>query len=83
MSGLYTTAQLARILDLTPARIRSWTRQGLIRPVKVVKRLCFFDFGQVASAKSLSRLTQAGVRPNRIRTSIAGKINTASARLSG
>lgn len=67
---LFTTAQLARILDVPAARLRVWMRSGLITPVKVQKRLCFFDFGQVASAKSLATLVAGGARVAEIRRSL-------------
>jgi tetratricopeptide (TPR) repeat protein len=68
---LYTTAQLARILDLPQGRIRAWMRHGLIVPIKVARRLKYFDFRQVADAKALSRLTADGVKPKRIKESLA------------
>ena len=67
---LYTTHQLHRILEVPLRQIRSWVRHELIRPVKVVRRLCFFDFQQVASAKALSHLATAGVKPQTIRRSL-------------
>lgn len=67
---LFTTAQLARILDVPAARLRVWMRNGLITPVRVQKRLCFFDFGQVASAKSLATLVASGARVGEIRKSL-------------
>lgn len=67
---LYTTAQLARILDLPEAEVRLWVRHGLIRPLRIVKRLCFFDFPQVATARALSQLAHAGVTAQRIRRSL-------------
>jgi tetratricopeptide (TPR) repeat protein len=66
----YTMAQLSRILDLPRDRIRLWMRVGLIRPVKVVHRLCYFDFHQVRDAKTLSDLSRAGVSLDRIRGSL-------------
>lgn len=68
---LYTINQLARILDAPVASIRAWMRQELIRPVKTVRRLAYFEFAQVASAKALCQLTRAGVTPRRIRRSLA------------
>ena len=53
---LYTIAQLARILEIETAEIRAWIRADLIQPVKVVKRLCYFEFGQVACARRLREL---------------------------
>ncbi len=70
LERLYTTAQLARILDVSPRELRSWVRSELVRPVRVVRRLAFFDFAQVAGAKALSRLRASGVKPQRIRKSL-------------
>ncbi len=55
---------------MPPGRIRSWIRHELIRPAKVVRRLPYFDFRQVATAKVLSQLTRDGVTPARIRRSL-------------
>ncbi len=68
---LYTTEQLSRILDVDKRQIRTWIRHELIRPVRVVRRLCFFDFRQVASAKALGQLTESGVTPAQIRKSLS------------
>lgn len=67
---LYTTAQLARILGVPTGDVRSWVRHGLIHPVRTVKRLCWFDFQQVAAARRLHDLKRAGVTATRIRTSL-------------
>lgn len=67
---LYTTEQLQRILDVPSRDIRHWMRHELIQPVRVVNRLCFFDFQQVATARTLCRLARAGVGPQRIRKSL-------------
>ncbi|MEX0710885.1 MAG: tetratricopeptide repeat protein [Pirellulales bacterium] len=63
----YTVAQLSRILGVPGARIRTWMRAGLIEPVEVVHRLAYFDFQQVASAKTLCELALGGVTLQRIR----------------
>jgi tetratricopeptide (TPR) repeat protein len=70
LGRLYTTEQLSRILDVSPRRIRAWVRHGLIEPVQVVRRLAFFDFRSVATARALSRLTRSGVTPKVIRKSL-------------
>jgi len=70
LGRLYTTEQLSRILDVPARRIRAWVRHGLIQPVQVVRRLSFFDFRQVATARALSRLTRSGVTPKVIRKSL-------------
>jgi tetratricopeptide (TPR) repeat protein len=62
LGGLYTIEQLARMLDLPKARLRAFVRKGLIRPQRVVRRLCWFDFAQVASAKALQRLLDRGAQ---------------------
>jgi len=58
---LYTPAMLSQLLDVGVAVIRGWERAGLIRPVKRVYRLPYFDFLEVTSARRLSELLQAGV----------------------
>jgi tetratricopeptide (TPR) repeat protein len=70
LSRRYTTGQLARILAVAPSLIRLWVRQGLIRPAHEHARLFFFEFPQVASAKALCDLFQAGVDAARIRRSL-------------
>jgi tetratricopeptide (TPR) repeat protein len=69
-AGLHSTTQLAGILGVSAARIRAWTRQGLIRPTRRVGRLCFFDFREITSARALQRLRAAGVPPRRIRRAL-------------
>lgn len=68
---LYTTSQMARILGVRQSRLRSWMRRGLIRPCKISNRLCFFDFRQVAHARSLHQLLASGVSMHRIRRGLA------------
>ncbi len=67
---LYTSEQLARILDVSVAEVRKWVRHRLIVPVRAVGRLAFFDFRQVASARALIELLGAGVPPARVRKSL-------------
>jgi tetratricopeptide (TPR) repeat protein len=67
---LYTSQQLGRILKVPAREIASWVRRGLVRPVKVVNRLFYFDFGQVASAKFLVDLIRSGVPISRIRENL-------------
>ena len=57
----YTPAMLSRLLDVSPGRIRRWAREGLIRPVRTVHRLPYFDFREVARTRTLARLLEAGV----------------------
>jgi tetratricopeptide (TPR) repeat protein len=67
---LYTTAQLSRILKVPGRRIRSWVRRGLIRPVRTVHRLDYFDFRQMTELKMLRELTEGGVTVEEIRKSL-------------
>lgn len=67
---LYTTEQLARMLDLPVGRIRSWIRQGLLEPARIARRLAWFDFRQVANVRVLRDLSQRGIGPARIRKSL-------------
>ncbi len=67
---VYTIGQLAHILDIPIARIRAWLRSNLIHPVKEVRRLCWFDFRQVANVRALERLQESGATPDRIRRSL-------------
>ncbi|MEW6743285.1 MAG: tetratricopeptide repeat protein [Planctomycetota bacterium] len=67
---LYTTEQLSRILEVPLTRLRAWMHSELIRPVRTVHRLAYFDFEQVASAKALSELVRQGVRTAELRRSL-------------
>jgi tetratricopeptide (TPR) repeat protein len=58
---LYTPAMLSQLLNVTVHVIRGWERAGLIRPLKKVFRLPYFDFQDVTSARRLSQLLAAGV----------------------
>ena len=68
--SLFTAAQLARILNVPPTDIRRWVRGGLLQPTKVERRLAFFDFKDVATARAVHVLTRAGVTPRRIKSSL-------------
>jgi tetratricopeptide (TPR) repeat protein len=70
LSRLYTTAQLARILDVPAGAIRAWMRQGLVTPARTSNRLHWFDWAQVAAARTLVQLARDGVKPARIRKSL-------------
>lgn len=60
---LYTPAMLAELLKVPVAVIRRWHRRGLIVPARVVRRLPYFDFQEVASARRLAELLAAGATP--------------------
>ena len=63
---LYTPAMLAELLKVPVAVIRRWRRRGLIVPVREVRRLPYFDFQEVATARRLAELLAAGVSPRAI-----------------
>ncbi|MCB9466292.1 MAG: tetratricopeptide repeat protein [Candidatus Eisenbacteria bacterium] len=67
---LFTSQQLSRILGVPRRELDSWVRRGLIRPIKIVNRLHYFDFAQVVSAKRLQDLIGSGVPLARIRSSL-------------
>lgn len=58
---LYTPAMLSGLLKVSVHVIRGWERLGLIRAVKRVFRLPYFDFQEVTSARKLSELLVSGV----------------------
>jgi tetratricopeptide (TPR) repeat protein len=60
---LYTPAMLAELLGVPVAVVRRWHRRGLIQPVREVRRLPYFDFQEVATARRLAELLAAGVSP--------------------
>jgi tetratricopeptide (TPR) repeat protein len=70
VSRLYSTAQLARLLKIPGDRIRRWEAAGMIQPVETAQGISFFDYGQVVSARTMSGLVEAGVKPARLRRSI-------------
>lgn len=66
----YTPAMLSKLLDVPVSRIRAWERAGLIRPVRRIHRLPYFDFQEVTSARRLSELLAAGVPRSEIEDSL-------------
>lgn len=60
---LYTPAMLARLLNVGVSAIRRWQRRGWIVPVREVRRLPYFDFQEVATARRLTELLAAGITP--------------------
>lgn len=63
---LYTPAMLAELLGLPVAVIRRWNRRGLIQPVREVRKLPYFDFQEVSTARRLAQLLAAGMSPRAI-----------------
>lgn len=67
---LYTPAMLCQLLSVSVHDIRRWERVGLIKAVKKVYRLPYFDFEEVASARRLCQLAASGVRADQIAASL-------------
>lgn len=59
---LYTPAMLAELLNVDIGTIRRWHRRGLIKPARMVRKLPYFDFQEVATARRLAELLSAGVK---------------------
>lgn len=68
---LYTPAMLADLLHVPVAVIRRWHRRGLIVPAREVRRLPYFDFQEVATARRLAELLAAGVSPRSVERQLA------------
>ena len=66
----HTPAMLSRILDVPVRLIRRWARLGLIRPVRRICRLPYFDYREVASARRLAALLEEGVSPATLERSL-------------
>lgn len=65
-----TLRELARMLGTSSERLASWLRAGLIKPVATVDGIRYFDFCQVAGARSLCDLVRAGITTARLRQSL-------------
>ena len=68
---LYTPAMLAGLLGVPLATIRRWHRRGLITPTRQVKKLPYFDFQEVASARRIAQLIASGATPSAIETKLS------------
>lgn len=68
---LYTPAMLADLLGVPVAVVRRWHRRGLIVPAREVRRLPYFDFQEVATARRLAEMMAAGNSPQQIEKKLA------------
>ncbi|MCH2212344.1 MAG: tetratricopeptide repeat protein [Fuerstiella sp.] len=66
----YTPAMLSQLLVVPVSMIRRWARIGLIRPVRRICRLPYFDYREVSSAQRLASLLDEGVSPAVLETSL-------------
>jgi len=67
---LYTPAMLSQSLNVPIGTIRRWERLGLIRPIRKVFRLPYFDFAEAAGVRRLSELLAAGITPPQLEASL-------------
>jgi len=67
----HTPAMLSQLLGVSVNSIRRWERLGLIRAVRKVHRLPYFDFSEVANARRMSELLLQGVSAERLQSSLA------------
>ncbi|MDZ4820064.1 MAG: tetratricopeptide repeat protein [Planctomycetota bacterium] len=68
---LYTPAMLADLLGIKVEIIRRWHRRGLIKPVREVRRLPYFDFQEVSTARRLAELLAEGISPGDLEKRLA------------
>ena len=67
---LYTPAMLSQLLGVTTGTIRRWERMGLIRAVRKVYRLPYFDYQEVTSARRIADLLASGVSREELEVSL-------------
>ena len=65
------------------AVVRRWHRRGLIVPVRQVRRLPYFDFQEVSTARRLAELLAAGMSPAAIEKKLADLARVPAAASSG
>jgi tetratricopeptide (TPR) repeat protein len=66
----FTLRELAQMLDVPAPRLNVWLRAGLIDPAATVDGIRYFEFRQVAGAKTLCDLVRSGVTIARLRQSL-------------
>ena len=66
----HTPAMLSRMLNVPVRLIRRWARLGLLRPVRTVCRLPWFDYREAAGARRLAGLLSEGVSAEVIERSL-------------
>jgi tetratricopeptide (TPR) repeat protein len=69
--GLYTAAMLAGLIKEPVATIRRWQRLGWLLPTREVRRLAYFDFEEVATARRVQELLAAGMSSAAITRALA------------
>lgn len=69
--SLYTPGMLAKLLGVEVSTIRRWQRRGWIVAAREVRRLAYFDFREVATARRLVELSSAGMSAAGIEKALA------------
>jgi tetratricopeptide (TPR) repeat protein len=59
--SLYTPGMLAKLLGVEVSTLRRWQRRGWLLASREVRRLAYFDFQEVATARRLAELVAAGM----------------------
>ena len=68
--ALYSRAEAARIVRVTPTRLREFERMDLVRPARGAGPDAAFDFRDLLSLRALVSLLERGVPMRRIRRSL-------------
>lgn len=66
----YSTSEVAKLLGLTPARIRSYVRSGFLAPERDSARRLTFSFQDLVFLRTASGLLSARVAPRRVRKAL-------------
>ena len=69
MTG-YTTEEVARLLRLSPAQIRSYTRAGFLSPARAVRGELRFSFQDLVLLRAAKGLMAARIPAAKIRGSL-------------
>ena len=68
---LYTPQMLAKLVGVPVSTIRRWHRHGWLVPKREVRRLPYFAFEEVATARRIQELLTAGMSPAAIGKTLA------------
>ena len=66
----YSTSEVAKLLGLTPSRIRSYVRAGFLSPERGVAGRLTFSFQDLVFLRTASNLLSARVAPRRVRKAL-------------
>ena len=71
LADLYTTAEVARLFELTESRLRSWARQSFLAPSVRRGRRRFYTFQDLIGVRVAKGLLDAGVPSRDVKLSVA------------